>query len=43
MSSGLVDKYMENQAIIAVVMQFGCKSGKVSGLTSVREVPKPFF
>jgi hypothetical protein len=42
-SGGLVAKNKEHHAIIAVVMQFGYKSGKVSGLASVREVPKTVF
>jgi hypothetical protein len=36
MSGGLVDKHKENHAIIAVILQFGYKSRKVEGLTSVR-------
>ena len=43
LSGGLVDKYKENHAIIAVILPYGYKSGKVAGLTSVREVPKPFL
>jgi hypothetical protein len=40
---GWVDKFMEIYAIIAGDRQFGYKRGKLSGLTSVREVPKTFF
>ena len=43
LSGGLVDKHKENHAIIAVILQFGYKSGKVEGLTSIREVPKTVF
>jgi len=42
-SGRLIDKFMENYTIIAGDRQFGYKRGKLSGLTSVREVPKNFF
>jgi len=41
--SGLVGKFMEIYAIIAVDRQFGFKRGNVPGLTPVREVPKTVF
>ena len=43
LSGWWVDKFMEIYAIIAGDRQFGYKRGKLSGLTSVREIPKTFF
>jgi hypothetical protein len=38
-----IDKFMAIYAIIAVDGQICCKRGNVSGLTSIREVPKTVF
>jgi len=43
MSGGLVDKYKENHAIIAVVRQFGYKRGNLSGLDSWIGLPQTVF
>jgi len=38
-SGGLIDN-LENQAIISVGSQFGCRRGKALGLTALRGGPK---
>jgi hypothetical protein len=42
-SGGLVKKFIEIYAIVAVDRQFGFKRGNVPGLTSVSEFPQNVF